>query len=102
MSAAPTRFEPSALVYAAPSPGKGMGVFARAPIAAGTVVERAPVLVCPDSEWEALNRTAVGSYYLSWGDSASGLSLPPLFHCNAPCFTHALFCVLMCLSHRQR
>lgn len=92
MSAAPTRFEPSALVYAAPSPGKGMGVFARAPITAGTVVERAPVLVCPDSEWEALNRTAVGSYYLSWGDNASGLphlslsSIAMRLASRMPCF----------------
>ena len=67
------RFESSPLVYVAQAGAKGRGVFAKQPIAAGTLVERAPVLVLPGDQWKHLNETAAGEYYLDWGDKGSGL-----------------------------
>lgn len=53
--------------------GKGRGVFARRPIAAGAVIERVPVLVLPygEDEWES----ALAPYYFAWGRGTVALAL---------------------------
>jgi SET domain-containing protein len=49
-------------------PGKGRGVFARAPIAAGALIEAAPVIIVPAAECELLDKTILHDYYFRWDD----------------------------------
>lgn len=49
-------------------PGKGRGVFATCAIAAGTVIEIAPVLVLKASEVEAIAQTMLDDYVFEWID----------------------------------
>jgi SET domain-containing protein len=67
--------------------GRGRGVFAREPIAAGTLIEAAPVIVLPAADCPALDRTIIYDYYFHWdgdpdgeGRGALGLGLVTL--CN--------------------
>ena len=69
------------------SPTRGRGVFARAVIAPGTVIEAAPVIVIPAADCPALDRTIIHDYYFHWdgdpegvGRGALGLGLVTL--CN--------------------
>jgi hypothetical protein len=69
------------------SPGRGRGVFAREPIAPGTLIEAAPVIILPAADCPALDRTTVYDYYFHWdgdpdgeGRGALGLGLVTL--CN--------------------
>ena len=50
-------------------PQKGRGVFASAPIAAGTLIEAAPVIIVPASQLKLLDRTILHDYYFSWNDA---------------------------------
>jgi SET domain-containing protein len=57
----------------APSPLGGRGVFAREGIAAGEVVEVAPVIVIPAEEVDALEQTSLRDHWYGWtedGDAA--------------------------------
>lgn len=45
---------------------KGRGVFAENNIQKGEMIERAPVLVLPDEQWQYINRTLLFSYCYSW------------------------------------
>lgn len=58
-------------------PGKGRGVVAVAAIAAGEVIERAPVIVSSDHEWPQLEKTALYHYVFEWGpqDQHSAIAL---------------------------
>lgn len=49
------------------SAGRGRGVFAAAPIAAGETFERSPVIVSPAAEWPALERTVFYHHTFAWG-----------------------------------
>ena len=49
-------------------PAQGRGVFARRAIAAGALIERAPVVVVPAAQREALDRTIMHDYYFVWDD----------------------------------
>ena len=49
--------------------GKGRGVFAWKHIAAGTLIEEAPVVIVPASQIEHLRRTALRDYYFEWGSA---------------------------------
>ena len=49
-------------------PARGRGLFARAPIAAGALIETAPVIVVPASERALLDQTILHDYYFCWGD----------------------------------
>jgi hypothetical protein len=62
-----TPVRPGTKLRLAPSPGRGRGVFATAAIAAGEVFERAPVIVSPEVEWPALERTVLFHYSFAWG-----------------------------------
>lgn len=50
-----------------PSPGKGRGIFATQLIPAGATIERAPVVVIPEGQWEKFEKTILFHYYFSWG-----------------------------------
>jgi uncharacterized protein len=91
MSAAarPDRFSsiPNLRVEVCTSPERGRGLFAREPIAAGAVVEAAPVIIVPATECRLLDRTILHNYYFHWdgdpdgvGRGALGLGLVSL--CN--------------------
>ncbi len=49
-------------------PGKGRGVVALRPFAAGELIERAPVVIVPAREVPTLSATALGRYYYEWGE----------------------------------
>lgn len=49
----------------------GRGVFARAGIAAGALIETCPVLRVPRDELPHLDKTAVYNYYFAWGDDGA-------------------------------
>jgi hypothetical protein len=53
-------------------PAKGRGVFAAAPIAKGTVVEAAPVVVVPPEQRRLLDKTILHDYYFQWDDGPEG------------------------------
>ncbi|MEW6154840.1 MAG: SET domain-containing protein [Actinomycetota bacterium] len=56
-------------------PGKGRGLRASRPIAAGEVIERAPVMVMPAAEWPLLSQTIVARYCFSWRDGTDDTAL---------------------------
>jgi len=53
-------------------PLKGRGVFAGAPIAAGTLIEAAPVVVVPAAQRPLLDQTILHDYYFSWDGDPGG------------------------------
>jgi hypothetical protein len=57
-------------------PLKGRGVFAGTPIAAGTLIEAAPVVIVPAAQVKLLDQTILHDYYFAWdgapGDQGSG------------------------------
>lgn len=48
-------------------PGKGRGIFAGRRFEADEVLERAPVIVIPNAEWDLVGRSVVASYCFTWG-----------------------------------
>lgn len=58
-----------------PSRGKGRGVFAARRIAAGEVIELAPVVVLPAREWAQLKKTKLADYAFDWGRDNRDLSI---------------------------
>lgn len=68
-------------------PHKGRGVFTCAPIAAGTIIEIAPVIILPAVECATFNRTVLHDYYFHWdgdrqGEGRGALALGLLTLCN--------------------
>ena len=68
-------------------PLKGRGVFAREPIAAGTVIEAAPVIVVPAAQRQLLDLTILHDYYFSWdvdpaGEESGAVALGLISLCN--------------------
>ena len=53
-------------------PLKGRGVFASATIAAGTLIEAAPVIIVPASECALLDQTILHDYYFHWDGDPDG------------------------------
>jgi SET domain-containing protein len=47
-------------------PQKGRGIFACAPIAPGTLIEAAPVVIVPPSQLKLLDQTILHDYYFEW------------------------------------
>lgn len=47
-------------------PVKGRGVFAVAPIAAGTLIEAAPVILVPPAQCPLIDQTILHDYYFDW------------------------------------
>jgi SET domain-containing protein len=50
----------------APMGGKGRGVVAERDIAAGELVERAPVLIVPEADRAGIDRTSLGNHIFMW------------------------------------
>jgi uncharacterized protein len=78
---------PNHLVAIRTGPERGREVFARETIAAGTVIEAAPVIIISAAECRILDRTILYNYYFHWdgdpdgeGRGAVGLGLVSL--CN--------------------
>ena len=53
-------------------PLKGRGVFVRVPIAAGTLIEAAPVIIVPAAQCPLLDRTILHDYYFHWDGDPDG------------------------------
>jgi len=53
-------------------PIKGRGVFAREPIAAGALIEAAPVIIVPADQCPLLDRTILHDYYFHWDGDPDG------------------------------
>jgi SET domain-containing protein len=63
------------------SPGKGRGVFATEMITAGTLLERAPVIIVPTGQWELMHKTILFDFYFAWGEhSAIALGFGSLYN----------------------
>lgn len=57
-------------IHIAPAPSMGRGVFTDAAIAAGTVVEIAPVIVMTATDREKLDQTLLHDYIFEWGEGS--------------------------------
>ena len=69
-------FEPSELIYCKRTRDRGMGVFARKRIAAGTLIEQVPVLVLPtDSLYHPTGTSPLGNYVFHWRKDHVALAL---------------------------
>jgi SET domain-containing protein len=54
---------------------RGRGVVAAAPIGAGALIERAPVILVPEAERAAVDATNVGNYIFLWEHGTTGEDL---------------------------
>ena len=63
------------LTIVAPSQIGGRGVFARQPIAAGTVIEIAPVLIVPPEQARSLMKTLLFHYFFRWSESSKDVAV---------------------------
>jgi SET domain-containing protein len=65
-------------------PLKGRGVFAGAPIAAGTLIEAAPVVILAASQCKLLDQTILHDYYFAWevGEGSGAVALGFVSLCN--------------------
>jgi len=69
------------------NPVKGRGIFAREPIAPGTLIQAAPVIVVPATQCPLLDRTILHDYYFHWdgdpdGDGRGAMALGLVALCN--------------------
>ena len=53
-------------------PAKGRGVFATRPIATGTLIEAAPVIIVPAAQCALLDKTILHDYYFHWDSDPDG------------------------------
>ena len=53
-------------------PQKGRGVFAREPIAAGALIEAAPVIILPAAQCGLIDKTILHDYYFHWDGDPDG------------------------------
>jgi SET domain-containing protein len=68
-------------------PQKGRGVFAREPIAAGALIEAAPVIILPAAQCGLIDKTILHDYYFHWdgdpdGEGRGALALGLVSLCN--------------------
>src|SRR6185503_12113017 len=68
-------------------PAKGRGVFARAPITAGGLIEAAPVIVVQPAQCALLDQTILHDYYFHWdgdpdGEGSGAVALGLVALCN--------------------
>lgn len=57
-------------LFIAPTASMGRGVFTSEPIAKGTIVEMAPVIVLSGEERKLLDQTLLHDYIFEWGEDA--------------------------------
>jgi SET domain-containing protein len=53
-------------------PAKGRGIFACRPIAAGTLIEAAPIIIIPAGQCPLIERTTLHDYYFHWDGNPDG------------------------------
>jgi uncharacterized protein len=74
----------SADIYVADTSGRGRGVFARAAIKEGTVIEMSPVIVMSAEERTLLDKTLLHDYIFEWGEKGNqccmALGYVPLYN----------------------
>jgi SET domain-containing protein len=58
----------SSTIYMQQTADKGRGVFARQRILRDQVIERAPVIVVPKTEWAIMEETVLSNYVFDWGE----------------------------------
>jgi hypothetical protein len=63
-------------------PAKGRGIFAAAPIAAGTLIDAAPVIIVSASECKLLDQTILHDYYFRWDGDDGAVALGLVALCN--------------------
>ena len=56
-------------------PGKGRGIVAGCPYAAGELVEAAPVVVVPPAEWAFVEQTELGRFCFVWDDDKGSVAV---------------------------
>jgi SET domain-containing protein len=65
---------------------KGRGVFARASIAAGVLIEAAPIVIVPAAQRKLLDNTILHDYYFVWddegGERSAAIALGLVSLCN--------------------
>ena len=61
---------------------KGRGVYARAPIGAGTLIEAAPVIIVPAVQCELIDLTILHDYYFQWDRGGGAVALGLVSLCN--------------------
>ena len=54
-------------------PKAGLGVFAKATIKKGELIERCPVFVLPKKDYPIAKRTILRNYYFMWGKSTAAV-----------------------------
>ena len=84
-------------------PGKGRGLRAMAPFAAGELIAASPVLILPEAERLKVVETLIRHYYFVWEEAADGtwsaaLALGPVSLCNHTPTPNARFA----LDHDRR
>ncbi|MFN8278506.1 MAG: SET domain-containing protein-lysine N-methyltransferase [Chitinophagales bacterium] len=76
-------------LYIAPAAGKGRGVFTNEPIAAGTLVEIAPVIVLPEKDKALIDQTYLYNYYFLWNEAPQTYAIALG---NVSVYNHAAHC----------
>ena len=56
-------------VYIAATANRGRGVFASRKIKQGELIEKAPVIVIPGSEWNTMDESILSNYVFDWGEN---------------------------------
>ena len=68
----------------APAAAMGLGVFTDSPIAAGTIIEIAPVIVMNEADRQKLDQTLLHDYIFEWGqhknECCMALGYVPLYN----------------------
>jgi SET domain-containing protein len=59
------------ILFIAPTTDRGRGVFTREPIAAGSIIEVAPVIVMSAADREKIDQTLLHDYIFEWGEDKS-------------------------------
>jgi uncharacterized protein len=54
---------------------KGRGVFANKRFSKGEIIEKTPVIVIPDPQWQFLEQTSLKEYYFNWSDNSAAIAL---------------------------
>jgi SET domain-containing protein len=53
---------------------KGLGVFALRRFCEGETIDRVPVIVLPDPQWEIINRPELKHYYFKWDEKSVAIA----------------------------
>ena len=76
------------ILYLAPSPGRGRGVYTQEMIASGTLIEISPVIVLSAADRLLLDNTRLHDYIFVWGERgdqcAMALGYVPMYNHAAP------------------